>query len=285
MGLPFPSPFLDPQANFSTGINFASGGSGLLDSTNKEMVSAPSCLQYFIHQICICYSKTGRILIVEHIFFYTLPRLFWPCLIHLLLSLTLQNIISLRHQISQFTHFDSTLVKKDGSIAAEFYLSESLYCISIGGNDINSYMKNVTFQSTTAPKDLVTSLLKKYDQYLTVSFSVFWRFRDSYYKFAFRNEATYCMILIQTLYRSGARKFVLSDISTVGCTPSARYLGYNTSNGECLNKANKLAKEYNVGLKKLLNRAMQKLKGAIILQPNSYNFSLSVIENGEAYGT
>ena len=93
------------------------------------------------------------------------------------------------------------------------------------------------------------------------------------------------MILIQTLYRSGARKFVLSDISTVGCTPSARYLGYNTSNGESLNKANKLAKEYNVGLKKLLNRAMQKLKGAIILQPNSYNFSLSVIENGEAYGT
>ena len=45
------------------------------------------------------------------------------------------------------------------------------------------------------------------------------------------------------------------------------------------------AKGYNVGLKKLLNRAMQKLKGAIILQPNSYNFSLSVIENGEAYGT
>jgi hypothetical protein len=40
MGLPFPSPFLDPQGNFSAGINFASGGSGLLDSTGQNLVSS-----------------------------------------------------------------------------------------------------------------------------------------------------------------------------------------------------------------------------------------------------
>lgn len=201
IGLPFSSPSMDPKANFSTGINFASGGSGLLDSTGKNL-----------------------------------------------------NIISLSHQIWQFTHFASTLVKKNGGIAVESYLSKSLYCISSGGNDIGDYIQNATFQNSTTPRDLITLLLNKYDQYISM------------------------------LYRSGARKFVLFDVSTVGCTPSSRLLGYNTSNGECLNIANKLAKEYNAGLHKLLKRVMQKLKGAIILRPNSYNFILSVIENGEAYG-
>jgi len=201
MGLPFPSPSLDPQANFSTGINFASGGSGVLDSTGQSL-----------------------------------------------------NIIPLSHQIWQFSHFASTLVKRDGRIAIESYLSKSLYCISIGGNDIDSYIQNATYQNTTTPRELVTLLLNKYEQYLT------------------------------TLYRSGARKFLLSDIATVGCTPSARLLGYSIANGECLNIANKLAKAYDSGLNKLLKRAMRKLQGAVILRPNSYNFILSVIENGQDYG-
>ncbi|KAH9321172.1 hypothetical protein KI387_015811, partial [Taxus chinensis] len=39
--LPFPPPYLKPGANFSKGINFASGGSGLLLSTGKEMNIIP----------------------------------------------------------------------------------------------------------------------------------------------------------------------------------------------------------------------------------------------------
>ena len=38
--LPFPPPYLNPQSDFSRGINFASGGSGLLDSTGNCLVSA-----------------------------------------------------------------------------------------------------------------------------------------------------------------------------------------------------------------------------------------------------
>eukprot|EP01018_Ginkgo_biloba_P013938 Gb_05395 [translate_table: standard] len=41
LGLPFPPPFLKPRADFSHGINFASGGSGLLDSTGKDMNIIP----------------------------------------------------------------------------------------------------------------------------------------------------------------------------------------------------------------------------------------------------
>ena len=82
----------------------------------------------------------------------------------------LQNIISMNHQIWQFTHFASTIVKKDGGIAIESYLSKSIYYISVGANDIHIYVENVTYQSITTPGDLVTLLLNKYDQYLSVSF-------------------------------------------------------------------------------------------------------------------
>ncbi|XP_059064260.1 GDSL esterase/lipase 6-like [Cryptomeria japonica] len=39
LGLPFAPPYLQPKANFTSGINFASGGSGLLDSTDAGQYS------------------------------------------------------------------------------------------------------------------------------------------------------------------------------------------------------------------------------------------------------
>jgi len=38
--LPFAPPFLQPNASFFRGVNFASSGSGLLDSTSAGTVSA-----------------------------------------------------------------------------------------------------------------------------------------------------------------------------------------------------------------------------------------------------
>eukprot|EP00253_Pinus_taeda_P009550 PITA_09550 len=43
--LPFPPPYLNPRSNFSRGINFASGGSGLLDSTGNYLNIIPLSLQ------------------------------------------------------------------------------------------------------------------------------------------------------------------------------------------------------------------------------------------------
>lgn len=43
--LPFALPFLQPNASFTKGANFASSGSGLLDSTNAGEVSSLLLLQ------------------------------------------------------------------------------------------------------------------------------------------------------------------------------------------------------------------------------------------------
>ncbi|XP_057839877.1 GDSL esterase/lipase 6 isoform X1 [Cryptomeria japonica] len=198
MGLPFSPPYLEPKANFSRGINFASGGSGLLDSTAAD-----------------------------------------------------ENIITMGHQVVQFEHFSYILrnTHPSGAAEAKSHLSKSIYCISIGINDISFYIVNQTHQNST-PQQFVTLLLSKFDQY------------------------------IARLYRAGARKFLLVGIPPIGCCPSWRLI----NKGECLETANQLFVAYNTAMKSHLAHLNQKLSGLTIIQFQSYDYLLNIIQNGEAYG-
>lgn len=46
--LPLIPPFLQPNADFSNGVNFASGGAGVLSETNNKLVN---CQHHMIHVI------------------------------------------------------------------------------------------------------------------------------------------------------------------------------------------------------------------------------------------
>ncbi|GLJ34042.1 hypothetical protein SUGI_0684630 [Cryptomeria japonica] len=203
LGLPFIPPFLQPKANFNRGINFASGSSGLLDSTGAG-----------------------------------------------------DNIITVSRQVFQFQHFSYNLRKThpSGAAQAKSYISNSLYCITAGGNDIGAYIANTTLQNTTTPPQFVTLLLTKFDQYIAI------------------------------LYRAGARKFLIVDISPVGCTPYTRLAGYTTAKGQCLESANQLVVEYNTKLKSLVDHLNKKLAGVTILRMNSYDYVMNIIQNARAYG-
>ncbi|KAH9321173.1 hypothetical protein KI387_015812, partial [Taxus chinensis] len=200
--LPFPPPYLKPGANFSKGINFASGGSGLLLSTGKEM-----------------------------------------------------NIIPLEVQIQQFTNISLKLAEEYGVDAAKSMIGRSLFAVSIGGNDLGlNYFVNATFQNSTSPQALIQMLLGKYSQYLT------------------------------SLYRDGARNFLLFDMSPVGCTPNFRLAGLATWNGECVESGNQLAMAYNVGFKQLMMNITSILKEATILTTNTYSLTDNITRHGEDYG-
>eukprot|EP01018_Ginkgo_biloba_P013939 Gb_05396 [translate_table: standard] len=167
-----------------------------------------------------------------------------------------ENIIPLSHQIQQFANISSVLPQKHGVDAARSFLSKSLYAVSAGGNDIGlNYLTNATFQNTTSPQDLVKLLLTKYSEYLS------------------------------SLYRSGARNFILLDIGPLGCTPNSRLAGLSTWNGRCLKIANQLAMAFNSGLRVLTSNLNQHHKGALtILSTDFYGFVLSIIQHGRAYG-
>eukprot|EP00253_Pinus_taeda_P009696 PITA_09696 len=201
--LPFPPPYLNPQSDFSRGINFASGGSGLLDSTGNYL-----------------------------------------------------NIIPLSHQIRQFANYSSCLGKSlGGDSYAKEYLSQSLYTISSGGNDIGlNYLANTTFERNTSVPDFVKQLLSKYNEYLL------------------------------SLYNNGARNFLVSDIGPLGCSPNSRLAGMKAYNGGCVEAANQIAVAFNDGLRQLINHLNDKLDGATLLVPNFYDFVLNIIQRGESYG-
>lgn len=201
--LPFPPPYLKPRSNFSRGINFASGGSGLLDSTGNYL-----------------------------------------------------NIIPLSLQIHEFANYSSSLGQKLGGISyAKEYLSQSLYTISAGGNDIGlNYLANTTFQNTTSAQDFVKLMLSKYTEHLL------------------------------SLYKIGARNFIVIDSPVVGCTPNSRLAGVKAYNGGCVEIANELAVAYNDGLRQLINDLNNKLDGAAILLTNTYDFVLNLIQDGKSYG-
>ncbi|GLJ34052.1 hypothetical protein SUGI_0684750 [Cryptomeria japonica] len=201
--LPYPPPYLQPKANFMRGINFASGGSGMLDSTGAG-----------------------------------------------------SNIITLSHQVKQFEHFSYKLTKTNpsGPAQAKSYLGKSLYCITIGGNDIGDYIANTTLQNTTTPQQFVTMLLVNFDQY------------------------------IARLYKSGARKFLVLDIPAVGCTPYTRFAGYSLAKGACLDLANQLAVAYNTAFKALVAHLNKKLEGVSIIKLGTYNYFMDIMQNAKAYG-
>ncbi|GLJ34046.1 hypothetical protein SUGI_0684680 [Cryptomeria japonica] len=198
LALPFSPPHLEPKANSSAGINFASAGSGLLDSTGAK-----------------------------------------------------ENIIPMSHQVDQFEHY-SLLLRKTypfGAEQAKSYLSKSIYGISIGLDDMGSYILNNTNLNRT-PQKFVTSLLSKFDQY------------------------------IARLYRAGARKLVVVDLPALGCDPFCRVI----NDGDCMGTINLLFVAYNTGLKSHVAHLSQKLPGLTIIQFKAYDYLMNIIQNGEAYG-
>ncbi|XP_057842587.2 GDSL esterase/lipase 6-like [Cryptomeria japonica] len=174
------------QSIYSYGANFASGGSGLLDSTGLR-----------------------------------------------------KRVVKLSDQISKFEEFSRCESQKS-------YLSNSLYCISSGGNDIRPYLESLFNQSSTTQTpsynetDLNLSSLKS-TPFVNSLVSTHRRY-------------------IQRLHRAGARNFLILDISAVGSW------------------------EYNAGLKEVVDDLNEKLHGVNIILLNSYDYLKNMIRNGEGFG-
>ncbi|KAH9290105.1 hypothetical protein KI387_034222, partial [Taxus chinensis] len=148
------------------------------------------------------------------------------------------NIVPMSTQVSQFEQLVSE--------KRNYEVSKSLYCFAIGSNDISNYLSN----STSTPKEFLSLLLTKFNEYIT------------------------------RLYRVGARKFLVLDIPALGCTPNSRLID---SNGECLKAANLLAEAYNTALKPLIDQLNQQLEELSIILLNSFDSLLDMIQHGEAY--
>ncbi|XP_057842620.2 GDSL esterase/lipase 6-like [Cryptomeria japonica] len=158
-----------------------------------------------------------------------------------------KKVVKLSDQISKFEEFSECVPKKS-------YLGNSLYCISSGGNDIEAYFSNYSNALTPPYTPFVNSLVSTHEGY------------------------------IQRLHRAGARKFLILDISAVGCTPSARLKYNSTYNGGCAELGNQVAQEYNTAMKKLVDDLNGELEDVNIIILNSYDHLETMFYNGEDFG-
>ncbi|EFJ34001.1 hypothetical protein SELMODRAFT_230518 [Selaginella moellendorffii] len=88
---------------------------------------------------------------------------------------------------------------------------------------------------------------------------------------------------LQELYNIGARKLHVVSMPPIGCCPQSLFK-FGSKNGECIDFVNKLAVDYNVGLKSLLVEVERSLPGLRTVYTDSYYSFMSIYNNPSQHG-
>ncbi|MCD7452123.1 hypothetical protein HAX54_015041 [Datura stramonium] len=205
VGLPTSPPYLsDKNDLFLQGVSFASGGAGILNSTNDHP-----------------YVRNGT--------------------------------IYLSKQVEYFSQVQEKLIEKLGESEAKKHLSNSLFAIVIGSNDLFNYF---------SPKSKIL-ITKSPQEYIDLMLSTF------------SNQLT-------QLHDLGGRKFVIVGIAPIGCTPAQRLLN---SFDNCNEEANYWTTIYNKGLQSMLLKFKSQLKEDFnYTYFDTYDFLVDLTQNSTKYG-
>lgn len=88
---------------------------------------------------------------------------------------------------------------------------------------------------------------------------------------------------MQKLYNIGARKFGIISIPPIGCCPAERARNLTVPGG-CIEEANEFAREFYNATEALLGQMKSELPGFIYSLGNSYEMTMTVIEDPFAFG-
>ncbi|KAJ3707504.1 hypothetical protein LUZ61_011209 [Rhynchospora tenuis] len=136
------------------------------------------------------------------------------------------------------------------------YIADSLFIINIGSNDyIDNYLLPLLYPSSTIYSG------------------------DSFTKLLIENLSQQ----LESLYRLGARKFVVIGLGPLGCIPSQ--LSSNKSiTGQCVDSVNDLVMTYNSYLVHLLNTLNSTLSGSFFVYEDVYSPFIEIINSPSTYG-
>ncbi|KAK2656898.1 hypothetical protein Ddye_009950 [Dipteronia dyeriana] len=178
------------------GVNFASGGSGILDGTGGGF----------------------------------------------------NNSMSLGKQIQQFVTVHSNITELRGTEETADMLSNSLFLISAGSNDIFDYLR---INGNPSLPDFLTTIHSTYHDHL------------------------------KSLYDLGARKFGIISVPPTGCCPLLRT---KNSTGGCFEVANEYAQSFYNAAEDILRQLSSELPGMTYSLGNLYEMTMIVIEDQYAFG-
>ncbi|KAK1304918.1 GDSL esterase/lipase [Acorus calamus] len=195
-----PPPFLSLTAEtikgkIFSGVNFASGGSGILDTTGNE--------------------------------------------------------IPMTLQVQFFSTVVSNMTSHIGPASAHRLLSESLFLISIGANDLFADFAQFGPQNDTHKDEYVAILTSKYEDHL------------------------------KKLYNLGARKIGIFGMGLLGCCPALRT---KTPSGDCIEDLNLYARKFNRATKSMLHSLSSSLEGMKYTFGNSVKLWSNIFQHPSSYG-
>lgn len=88
-------------------------------------------------------------------------------------------------------------------------------------------------------------------------------------------------ILWQRLYEKDARKFAITGVGALGCTPTERVKNLNQ---ECTKELNEWSVLYNIALKSILNQLKNEYNDVQFSYFDSYSLTQNLIEKPASYG-
>ncbi|XP_057529646.1 GDSL esterase/lipase At2g23540 [Amaranthus tricolor] len=143
------------------------------------------------------------------------------------------------------------------SKAREYIQKKSIFSVTVGSNDfLNNYLlpflsigARITSNPDTFTDDMISHL---------------------------RNQLT-------RMYELDARKFVVGNVGPIGCIPYQKTINQLNEN-ECVDLADKLARQYNAKLKDLLTQLGENLPGSTFIYANVYDLVMELITNYKNYG-
>lgn len=168
------------------------------------------------------------------------------------------NRLGMDVQVDYFSITRKQIDKLLGASHARDYIQKkSIFSITVGSNDfLNNYLlpvlsigARITENPDTFTDDMITHL---------------------------RNQLT-------RLYQLDARKFVVGNVGPIGCIPYQKTINQLNEN-ECVDLADKLARQYNAKLKDLLTQLSENLPGATFVYANVYDLVMELITNYKKYG-
>uniref|UniRef100_A0A1D1ZGL7 GDSL esterase/lipase At5g55050 n=1 Tax=Anthurium amnicola TaxID=1678845 RepID=A0A1D1ZGL7_9ARAE len=204
LGLQTPPPYLSlPSVSnvvdvFLKGVSFASGGAGVLSTTNKGQ--------------CLALDK----------------------------------------QIEFFSKVYGAFVQQLGSVETQKHLSQSIFAIVIGSNDLLQYFRSDAYErSTPPPQQFVDSL------------------------------ASTLKGQLMRIYNLGARKIVLVGTGPIGCCPSRRL---QNKTGDCNVESNHGSIKYNEAVNSLLQGMKSELGDMTYSFFDTYTVVMEYIQKPATYG-
>ncbi|KAK3018051.1 hypothetical protein RJ639_005176 [Escallonia herrerae] len=203
------------KRNILRGVNFASGGSGIFKETGRRRF------------VSLSLSDKGgpSVTLVE--------------------KNNVGKVVSLEKQIQQFATVCGNITEVLGPAEADHLISNSIYIISVGSNDI------IEIPFGTATEKFINKI-----------------------HFTYANH-------LKNLYKLGARKFGIISVPPIGCCPAVRV--YNSSGG-CVDPVNAIARAFYKAADALLQHFSSEFKGVKYSLANAYHMTMSIIDNPIANG-